>query len=176
MDGSLPCQNGIAKHRQTRWRHRGTGASPPEPAAPQPGMPHPPRMLPAWPGDSDAHGSYEMDGMPSWCVYVHSVLRKTQFFNHNAYAQDGKRNKDFIPDFLSTLTAVWKYGWHSFWRWVQPFEWIEEWSWALIKRNRIFVYYHYIQLADTLKYILKDIFICTIEEWCSNEGKHTWWG
>jgi len=28
--------------------------------------------------------------------------------------------------------------------------------------------YYYLQLADTVKYILKDIFICIIKEQCSN--------
>ena len=36
-----------------------------------------------------------------------------------------------------------------------------------MERNGIFKYYDYLQLADTLMYILKDIFICTIREQCS---------
>ena len=31
--------------------------------------------------------------------------------------------------------------------------------------------YYYLQLADTLKYILKDIFICIIKEQCFDEGE-----
>jgi len=34
--------------------------------------------------------------------------------------------------------------------------------------------YDYLQLADTLKYILKDICICIIKEQCSIEGECTW--
>jgi len=34
--------------------------------------------------------------------------------------------------------------------------------------------YYYLQLADTLMYILKDIFICIIKEQCSDEGESTW--
>jgi len=34
--------------------------------------------------------------------------------------------------------------------------------------------YYYLQLADTLKYILKDIFICIIKEQCSDEGESRW--
>jgi len=31
--------------------------------------------------------------------------------------------------------------------------------------------YYYLQLADTLKYILKDTFICIIKEQCFDEGE-----
>jgi hypothetical protein len=104
--GCLPCQNGTAKNPQTRWRRKGTAAPPPEPAAPLPGRPSPPGTPPAPPGDTEGHESYEIEGMPSRCVYMHSPLPNTQFFNHNAFAKDSKRDKDFIPDLLSTLSAA----------------------------------------------------------------------
>jgi len=34
--------------------------------------------------------------------------------------------------------------------------------------------YYYLQLADTLKYILKDILICIIKEQCFDEGESIW--
>jgi len=34
--------------------------------------------------------------------------------------------------------------------------------------------YYQLQLADTWKYILQDIFICIIKEQCSIEGESTW--
>jgi len=34
--------------------------------------------------------------------------------------------------------------------------------------------YYYPQLAATLKYILKDIFICIIKEQCFDEGESIW--
>jgi len=40
--------------------------------------------------------------------------------------------------------------------------------------DRDFWVYDYLQLADTLKYILKNIFICIIKEQCSDEGESTW--
>jgi len=101
--GCLPCQNGTAKNPVTRWRRKGTAAPPPEPAAPPPGMP------PAPPGDAEAKERDEIEGMPSRCVYMHSPLPNTQFFNHIAFAKESKRDKDFIPDLLSTLSAAWKY-------------------------------------------------------------------
>jgi hypothetical protein len=101
--GCLQCQNGTAKNLVTRWRRKVTAAPPPEPAALPPGMP------PAPPGDAEGNERNEIEGMPSRCVYMHSLLPNTQFFNHNAFAKDRKRDKDFIPDLLSTLSAAWKY-------------------------------------------------------------------
>jgi len=174
--GCLPCQNGTAHNPQTHWRHKGTSAPPPEPVAPSPRMLPLPEWPPAAPGVTDGHESYEIEGTPSMCVYIHSPLPNTQFVNHHAYAKDSKHEKYFIPDLLSTLSAAWKYRWHWVWRRVQPFERIRQWRWKLIERKGIFEYYHYLQLPDTLKYILKDIFICTIKEQCSDKGKHTWRG
>jgi len=34
--------------------------------------------------------------------------------------------------------------------------------------------YYYLQLADTVKYILKDIFVCIIKEKCSDQGESKW--
>ena len=105
----LLCQNGTAKNLQTHWRRKGTGTPPPDPVAPPPRTSPLPRTPPAPPGDTDGNESYEIEGMPSRCVYTHSLLPNTQFFNHNAYAKDSKRDKDFIPHLLSTLSAACKY-------------------------------------------------------------------
>ena len=107
--GCLPCQNGTAKNPQTRWRRKGTAAPPPELAAPLPGRQFSPGRPPAPPGDTEGNESYEIEGMPSRCVYMHSPLPITQFFNHNAFAKVSKRDKDFIPDLLSTQSAALKY-------------------------------------------------------------------
>ena len=34
--------------------------------------------------------------------------------------------------------------------------------------------YYYLPSADTVKYILKDIFICIIKEQCSDQGESKW--
>jgi hypothetical protein len=113
--GSLPCQNGTAKNPQTRWRRKGSAAPPSELAAPlpgrssPPGRPSPPGTPHASPLDTEENESYKIEGMSSRCVYMHSPLRNTQFFNHIAFAKDSKRDKAFIPDLLSTLSATWKY-------------------------------------------------------------------
>jgi hypothetical protein len=78
--GCLPCQNGTANNPVTHWRHKGTAAPPPEPVAPLPGTP------PALPGDAEGNKSCEIEGTPSRCVYMHSPLPITQFFNHDAFA------------------------------------------------------------------------------------------
>jgi len=107
--GCLPCQNGTAKNPQKRWRRKGTDAPPPEMEATPPKMPPPHGTPPAPPGDSDGDERYEIEGMPSKCVYLHSPFPISQFFSHNAYGKDSKHDKDFIPDLLSTLSAAWKY-------------------------------------------------------------------
>jgi len=109
------------------------------------------------------------------CVYTFSSSQH-QFFNHDAYTKVCKHDKDFIPDLLSTLSAVWKYRRNWLLRWQQPFQRIWEQRRELIERNGSFEYYHYLQWADTLKNILKDIFICTMKEQCSDKWKRTWRG
>jgi len=101
--GCLPCQNGTAKNPVTHWRCKVTAAPSPEPAAPLP------RTPPVPPGDTGGNEEDEIEGMPSRCVYMHSPLPNTEFFNHNAFAKESKRDKHFIPDLLSTLSAAWKY-------------------------------------------------------------------
>jgi len=114
MDCCLLCHSRTSKNLQTRCRRRGTGAHIPEPGArppvipPVPRTPPPPGPLPAPPGDSDGYERYKIEGMPSSCVYIHSLLPNTQFFNHTASAKDSKPDKDFIPELLHTLSAVWK--------------------------------------------------------------------
>jgi len=41
-------------------------------------------------------------------------------------------------------------------------------------KEQDFWVYYYLQLADTVKYILKDIFICIIKELCSDQGESKW--
>jgi len=106
--GCLPCQHGTARDQQTRWRHKGTAARPPQLAAPSPERPPAPGTPPAPPVDAGGNGHYHIEGMPSKCVYLHSPFPNTQFFNHNAYAKDSKCDTPFIPDLLSTLSAAWK--------------------------------------------------------------------
>jgi hypothetical protein len=107
--GCLPCENVTAKNPQTCWRGNETAAPPAEPAAPLPGWLSPPGTPPAPIGDAEGNDSYEIAGKPFSCVYMHSPFPNTQFFNHNAFTKDSKRDKNFIPDLLGTLSAAWKY-------------------------------------------------------------------
>jgi len=98
MDGCLPCQIGTARNLWTHWRRTGTSTPPSELAAPPPGMPPPPETPAVPPRDSCGIEINEIGGMTSRCVYIGSLLPNTQFLNHNAYAKDSKRKKDYIPD------------------------------------------------------------------------------
>jgi len=94
-DGYLPCRNGTVQNPQSRWRRKGTGAPPPQPAPPRPETP------PVPPGDSERNQSTEIEGVPPGYVYIRTPLPNTQFFNHDAYTKDRKQNTDFIPDLLT---------------------------------------------------------------------------
>jgi hypothetical protein len=108
----LPRQNGTTKNPQAPWRGKGTGAPPPELPATTPGTVTPPVIpplhgTPSLPlGYTDRHEHYEIEGMPSSCVYIHSLLPNTHFLNHTAYANDSKHDTDCIPDCLCTLSAA----------------------------------------------------------------------
>jgi len=103
MDGCLPSQNGTAQNPQTRWRCKGTGAPPPErlrQLTPEP-MPQPPETPYILPSNKEAAHLSEIEGVPPGYAYIHTPLPSAQFFNHDAYAKDRKRDKDFDPDLLT---------------------------------------------------------------------------
>ena len=102
-DGCLPCQNGTAQNPQTRWRRRGTGVPPPERLRlPTPGpKPHPPGPPLVPPGNNEVAYLSELEGVPPGYVYIHTSFPSAQFFNHDAYAKDRKRDKDFDPNLLT---------------------------------------------------------------------------
>jgi hypothetical protein len=106
------------------------------------------------PCETEGNKSYEIECMPSRCVYRHSPCPNTQFFNHNGFAKESKRDADFIPDLLSTLSATWKYRWHRFWRGQQAVGQFWGQGQELIEWNG----------RDSVKYIITDIVICTITE------------
>jgi len=183
-DSCLHYQNGTAQNPQTLWRMKGTGAHPParlrQPTT-EP-MPHPPATPPVLPGYNEAAQISGIDGVPPRYVSIHTPLPSAQFVNLDAYATHHKRDKDFNPDLLTDdgtsagqytrcclvmqLTSI-----------LQPTA--ANWANVTVKMSidrmeRDFWVYYYPQLADTLKYILKDIFICIIKEQCSDEGENTW--
>jgi len=103
MDGCLPFQNGTSQIAQTRWRCKGTSAPPPErlrQPTPEP-TPHPPEMPLVLPGNKEAAHLSQIEGVQPGYVYIHTPLPSVQFFNHDAYAKDRKRDKDFDPDLLT---------------------------------------------------------------------------
>jgi len=42
---------------------------------------------------------------------------------------------------------------------------------SIDQMERVFAVYYYLQSANTVKYILKDILICIIKEQCCNQGE-----
>jgi len=103
IDSHFPLYNATAKSTQTWWRHKGTGAPPPdgrrqrttEVKSPLPGTPPVPPSL-----TEGSQGS-QIEGAPTRYVYIHTPLPNTQFFNLNAYVKDSKHNKDIISDLLT---------------------------------------------------------------------------
>jgi len=99
-DSCLPCQNGIAKNPQTRWRDKGTGSPLPEglrQPTPEP-TPHPPDTPLVSPCNHEAAHLSEIKGAPPWYVYVHTPPPSGLCFNQDAYAKDHRSDKDFDPD------------------------------------------------------------------------------
>jgi len=94
-DDCLHCHNSNVYIPPTHWRHKGTGGPPPKPAPPLPGTPD------VQAGENRGAQSSAMKGVPWGYVYIHTPLPNAQFFNLDAYAEDRKRDKDFIPDLLT---------------------------------------------------------------------------
>ena len=99
-DGCLPCHNGTAKHPQTRWRRKGTGAPPqvrrrpptPEQKPPPPGTP------PAPSGDKNRAESSKISNLPAGYEYTLPPLPGAQCFNPDTFAEDSEHDEDCIPD------------------------------------------------------------------------------
>ena len=183
-DGCLPCQTSTAQYSQTCWRCKGMGAPPPERLSqptPEPTL-HPPRMPPAPPGDNDGAHLFEIEGVPPGYVYIYTPLPSGPFLNIDACAKDRKRDNECNPDLLTDEGM--STGLYTICRVVIQLTSILQttaayWVNLTVKMSidrmeRAFWVYYYLQLVDTLKYILKDIFICIIKEQCSDEGETTW--
>jgi len=97
-DCSLPCQNGTAKNPQTHWMRIATVSPPLELVALLPGIPHLPGTPTAPPSDCQAIENDEIEGIPSRCVYIHSLLPNTQFVIHHAHAKKIKHVKWWPSD------------------------------------------------------------------------------
>jgi len=184
QDGCLSCQKGTAQNPQTRWRRKQMGAHPPERLRQPPpeARPHPPGMPPMPTCDTEAAEVSDIEGVPPGYMHIHTPLPSAQRFNHDAYAKDRKRDKDFYSDLLTDKGT--STGWYTICRVVMQLTSILQttaayWANLPVKMSIdriewVLGVYYYLQLADTLKYILKDIFICIIKEQCSDKGESTW--
>jgi len=180
----LPCQNSTAQNPQTHQRckemdgpltdqHR---LPTPEPTLSSPGTP------PAPPGDHEAAQSSQIDHLSPGYVYSHAPLPSTQFFNLDVYAQDSQPDTDYYPDTLSVEGT--STGQYTICGVVMQLAFILQtravyWANLAVRTSIVWKewdvwFYYYLQLADTVKYILKDIFICIIKEQCSDQGEYQW--
>jgi len=75
---------------------------------------------------------------------------------------------------VSTLSAAWKCRCYPFCSQEHTIQRTWKWILAWIETKGIFGFYYYLQLADTLKYILNDIFIWIIKEQCSDKEGRRW--
>jgi len=175
-DSCHPCQDIPAKNPQAPWRCKATWAPPQQPARPPHGTPHAP------PGDNPGAQNIQIKGMPPGYVYIPTPLTNDQFSNLDVYAKDCKHDKDFNPDLLTdegTTTGL-----YTLCCVVMPLTSILQtraayWANLQVKmsidwKKQDFWVYHYVQLADTLKNIWKDIFISIIKEQCIDKGQSTW--
>jgi len=102
-DGCPPSQNGTAQNLQIHWRHKSTGAPPPDQLRqPTPELMAGPPEIPLVPpiNNKVAH-ILEIEGVPRGYVYINTPLPSAQFFNLDAGPKDHKCAKDFNPDLLT---------------------------------------------------------------------------
>jgi len=189
-DGWLPCTNRIAKNPHTCWRRKGTGAPPPEqhrqmtpePMPPLPKMPPQPGTPPAPRGSNAWAPNSQIVNVPSRYTYLHKALPCAELFTHDASAQDSQNHTDYDPDMLTDKgTAT---GWHTICCVVTQLTVILKTTaayWANLavmtsidRKERDFEVYYHLQLADTVKYIIKDIFICIIKVKWSDQEESQW--
>jgi len=99
----FPCTNGTAKSTQTRRRHKGTCASPPDryrQSTPEPTSPLSATPLAPTGNNSGAQCS-QIVNLPAGYVYLHTSLPCAEFCLLDAYAHDSQHDTDFDPDMLT---------------------------------------------------------------------------
>jgi len=120
--------------------------------------------------------------LPAGYAYAHTSLPWAEYCTLNVSAQDSQHDTDFDPDMLTDeetspglyticcvlmqLTSILKTR-AAYWVYLQVMT-------SFDGKARNFQDYYYLQLADTVKYILKDIFICIIQEQCSDQEESKW--
>jgi hypothetical protein len=100
MSGCLPCQNGIAKNLQTRWKRKGSGA--PAPAQRRvwtPELTPPPHGAPPAPTSNTSRAQpSEIVNLPAGYIYSPSALPCAIFFEDD---EDTEHDTDFDADMLT---------------------------------------------------------------------------
>jgi len=102
-DGSHSCQNGTALNSQTRWKHKGIGASPPDELR-QPTkepMPHPQGLRSVAPCGNEWAYVSEIDSVPHGYVYIQTAFPWADIFNENEYTENHNRDNNCIQHLLT---------------------------------------------------------------------------
>jgi len=124
----------------------------------------------------------QIDNFPAGYVYSHTSHTCAEFLKVDAYAQDSQYDADFNPDMLTDegistgqyaicqvvmqLTSILKMR-AAYWANLQVITSID-------RTAPDFGDDYYLQLVDTVMYILQDIFICIIKEQCSDQAESKW--
>jgi len=183
-DGCLPWHNGTALNLQTRWMLNGTGTpaldwlrqSTPELT------PHPPGIPSLPPADNHEAQDSEIEGVPPGYLYICTALLCSRIGNRDEYTDNRKRDEDFSPDLLTDEGPA--TGLYTVRCVMMQLTTILKMTAAYCANLTVkmsnhgmqwnFWVYYYLQLADTLKSLLKDLFICIIREQCIDEWESIW--
>jgi len=180
----LRSQNGTANDLLTRWIHKGTGASPPDQRSQSTAelMQPRPQTPPSPPHhNADLH-PFQIDTLRAGYVYSDTSHSSSKNFTPDADAQDSQHNPDFDPDILTDVVPSTSY-YTRCWVVIQltPILKMRAACWANLQVMRSieckewnFGDYYYLQLVDTVKFILNDIFICIVKEQCSDQQESLW--
>ena len=171
---------------QSHWRWKGSCADSldrdrhPTPEL----MPALPRTPPTLTSYSSRAQRFQIDNLPARYVYSHTFVPCTEFFTLDASTQDSQQETDCDSDMLTDegSSTVWYTIRHVVLQLTSILKtrtsyWVNlEAMMSLDRTARDFGDYYYLQLVDTVKYILRDILICIIKAQCSDQGERKWKG
>jgi len=179
MAGCVPCHNGTLNNLHTRSRRKEWGAPPPdqrrEPTA-EPTLPLP-KMPPAPTGTNSGSQHSQIVNLLAGYACSHTSLPNAELFTIDASTQDSRHDTDFDPD-MPTDEGI-STGLYTICCVVMPLTSMLKTTAAYRANLRVMTSsnrkawdcgdYCYLQSADTVMYIFKDIFVCIIKEQCSDQ-------
>jgi len=145
-------------------------------------MPTLPRTPPTPTSNTSGAQHLKIINLLAGSAYAQTSLPCAESFTLDTSTQDSEHDTDFNPDMLpdkGTSTGL-----YTIWCVVMQLTfslktraayWANLAVMTSIDRMAIHVGdYYYPDSADTVKYILKDIFLCIIKEQCSDQEEGTW--